>query len=889
MYCDTRLRKSQAPLRSSLRAIALGVALAASAPAMAAEMAETDTGAPIGSQQPSAKRGASKAVPGLVEFESGFIRALGQDIDLSRFERDESVTEGEHPVELVINDTEYGTLTLPFQRNPASGRIEACLPATLLERIGLDPQRQLKPVEAGQCAFLDDLVEGAASEYDGGEQKLSMTIPQAFLLYRPRGYVPLDALDTGVTAATFRYSLSYTNSQYSGKGSGEYLYGGLQSAFNLGAWRFRTYGTLSSSDGQATRWNHVAAYAQRPLPSIQSEAIFGDWNTTGTLFDSTGIRGVSLYTDDRMLPESQRGYAPVVRGVARSNAVVTVRQGGAVLYETNVPPGEFEFRDLYSTGYGGDLDVTVTEADGSVQRFAVPYGSIAQLLRADYTKYSLTFGQIRDDAINHAPILMEGTVQHGLTDDITLYGGAQITAPTYYASIMGGLAVNTPLGALGLDVTQSFSLCVDTARDCEASGYSVRASLGRQFTSTGTYFSLVGYRYSSPGFYSLMDAMLLREVRNGNSSVEPLRLRDRFDMNVTQSLGEGWGNLFLTGSYGRRWEDNGRTLSYQAGYSNSWGRARYHISVGRTRNAMGAHENSVFLSVSLPLGRSATPTTPTLGFTASRVGDATDMRANLIGNFDEDARASYDTWFDVGSGGRRSAGATLGYAGDAAKGNVTYGYSPGVNSFGANLSGGVVVHGGGVAFTSELGDTVALVEAEGAAGAKVLPFSRTRVGKDGTAIVPYITPYTWNNVELDLKGADMGVQVDNTKISTAPTAGAVVKVKFDSRRTASAVLRLSQPDGTPVPFGASVTLPDGTTVGTVGGGGTVVAADLPDSGSLNVVWGKSAGQQCSVHYEPQAAANGGAGDAGLHVRAMACEPGSVPAVPPAPLATQEQS
>jgi hypothetical protein len=39
-----------------------------------------------------------------------------------------------------------------------------------------------------------------------------------------------------------------------------------------------------------------------------------------------------------MLPYSQRGYAPVIRGVASSNAVVSVRQNGYLIYQQNVAP-----------------------------------------------------------------------------------------------------------------------------------------------------------------------------------------------------------------------------------------------------------------------------------------------------------------------------------------------------------------------------------------------------------------------------------------------------------------------------------------------------------------------------------------------------------------------
>lgn len=864
-----RRGRSSTTSHPTRRAIAIAVALLISAPAFSADLADIDDSRDETRSEVSVNAEDGASSDNTVEFDRGFLRALGQSIDLSRFERDESVTEGSQPAELTVNDVFFGAQSVSFSRNPKSGRIEPCLSATQVARIGLDPARQLQPVAEGACVFLDQIVEGGSYEYDPGEQKLLVSVPQAFLRYQARGYVPPDALDAGINAATLRYTLNYANNNNSVGTSGQYLYGGLQSAFNYGDWRFRTYGSLTSNEGQPTRWDHVAAYAQRPIPSIQAEAIIGDWNTTGQLFDSTAVRGVSLGTDDRMLPESLRGYAPVVRGVARSNAVVTVRQGSNVIYESNVPPGEFEFKDLYATGYGGDLEVTVTESDGQTQQFIVPYGSIAQLLRAGYTKYALTMGQVRDDSLTHAPLLMEGTLQHGVTDDLTVYGGAQITASTYYAAVMAGLALNTPLGALGLDLTQSFTLCTDLASDCYKSGHSVRASIGKQFSETGTYFSLVGYRYSSAGYYSLMDALRVREFQLGNASAEPLRLRDRFDINVNQSLGPRWGSLFLTGSYGRRWEDSSRSLSFQAGYTNSWGPARYNLSVGRTKNARGESENSVFLSVSLPLGRSST-NPATVNVSASHMDGISDLRTTMTGSAGENGQTSYGAWFDTATGGGTSFGGSLGYTGNAAKGNVSYGHSRTSDSFGVNLSGGAVIHADGVNFASELGDTIALVEADGASGARVLPYSRTRVGDDGTAVVPYITPYQWNNVELDLKGADMGVQVENTRIVTAPTAGAVVKVKFDSKRSESVVLRISRPDGSPVPFGASVLQGD-TEIGTVGGAGTVVAMDMPESALLTASWGSNEDEKCAVRYELESPAQG-AGEQGVHVRDLTCEP-----------------
>lgn len=57
------------------------------------------------------------------------------------------------------------------------------------------------------------------------------------------------------------------------------------------------------------------------------------------IFDSVSFRGVQLASDDNMLPDSLKGFAPVVRGIAKSNAQVTIKQNGYTIYQTYVSPG----------------------------------------------------------------------------------------------------------------------------------------------------------------------------------------------------------------------------------------------------------------------------------------------------------------------------------------------------------------------------------------------------------------------------------------------------------------------------------------------------------------------------------------------------------------------
>lgn len=108
-----------------------------------------------------------------------------------------------------------------------------------------------------------------------------------------------------------------------------------------------------------------------------------------------------------MQPESRRGFAPTVHGIASSNARVRVLQNGNVIYETTVAPGPFTISDLYPTGYGGDLQVVVTEADGSEHTQSLPYSASVNAVRQGVTQYAVSAGQYHDLTLNNLPWLAQ--------------------------------------------------------------------------------------------------------------------------------------------------------------------------------------------------------------------------------------------------------------------------------------------------------------------------------------------------------------------------------------------------------------------------------------------------------------------------------------------------
>ena len=121
----------------------------------------------------------------------------------------------------------------------------------------------------------------------------------------------------------------------------------------------------------------------------------GNTYTSSGIFDSLSFTGLQLSSDKEMLPDSLHGFAPTIRGIARTTAEVSVYQNGYSIYKTTVAPGAFEINDLYATGSAGDLYVNIKESDGSEQNFVVPFASLAILQREGQLDYALSSGRTR--------------------------------------------------------------------------------------------------------------------------------------------------------------------------------------------------------------------------------------------------------------------------------------------------------------------------------------------------------------------------------------------------------------------------------------------------------------------------------------------------------------
>lgn len=786
-----------------------------------------------------------------VEFDSEFLNLENNSaVDLSRFANGSSALPGTYRVALYVNNVMISNEEIEF-KSRADKSVYPALTAKTIKNIDFNynklPNTVLAPFEQGASSIdLQQQLPEAQVNFDSNEQRLDILIPQIYMNTAARGSVNPALWDRGVPALMLGYNMNGYTSESQGQSYNSF-YSSLNAGLNIGAWYLRHNGAYNWVQNGSSSYSSINTYLQRDIPVIKGRVLLGESNTTGQLFDTVPFSGVQLASDERMLPESLRGYAPDIRGIARSNAQVTVRQSGQVIYQITVPPGEFLINDLYPTGYGGDLEVTVREADGSQSLFLVPYASVAQLLRPGSDRYEVVAGEARSDNLPGKPAFYQATYQRGLTNKITGYGGLQANQD-YYA-VQGGVAFGAPIGAISFDVTQARAQLGNSTND-SMSGQSYRLSYSKLVSETNSNLSLAAYRFSTNGFMDYSTAMQTRDIIDqGYDSSFVWRAKNRATLTAGQGLFEGWGQLYISGSIQNYWNKDGNDQQYQMGYSNQYQWLNFNLSANRVYSGIGEPQTNYLLSFSFPLGRMDQTNVPqmhldlnhdTQGNTGEQIG--VSGTAGNAGQFGYGITA-----MNANNGGGTSGSLNGQYRSPMTNMSASYSTGEHFQSASSGLSGSIVAHPGGITLSPYSGETLAIVEAKGAEGATVSSYPGITIDHWGYAVVPYLNPYQLNEISIDPKGTDSTVELDNTAQKVAPYAGAVVMLKYNTRR-GTPLLITSTLDGEPVPFGATVFDDKGNSMGSVGQGGQIYARVATERGQLNVKWGEGVSEQCTVNY-----------------------------------------
>ncbi len=672
--------------------------------------------------------------------------------------------------------------------------------------------------------------------YSFFSKALVFYVPKQSLLNSNSELAPESQWDNGINALSLNYDakLYYRSGKYDAKNNESY-YVSLNPGVNTGSWRLRNSGLWRKGYDGKSEYQHAYAYAERDLIGLKSKFLLGESSTGSEVFDSIPFRGIRLSTSDNLIPYFDRMFVPTIRGVANSVAQVDVHQNGYLIYSTEVPAGAFVLSDI-PAAEGADLEVTVTEDNGSIQHFTVPYNSPAISIKPGSLRYDLTFGKYRTDyKTSRQDSFGHFTVIYGFNDLLTGYTGIQ--ASNNYLSGAIGLGFNLDaLGAISLDGFYS------KHRYNSEAGSAIRVRYNKLLSDTNTSFNLASYQYASENYSTF--AELADNINNWKK-------KSNTSISIRQPFND-YGNVDLSVNKTVYWNQKDESYANFSYSTSLFNRASLVIGWNRVFNSYYREQEDTFsASVSIPLGIGINSNSTNLRYQIVNERDDSVSNAISLNGLTYDNRLSWGISQGINSKNSDNNRTAFNTSLRNSFGTMSamYNYSRQVTQYGGGINGSIVLHGQGVTFGQRINGAAALVDANGAENIPVYYKPGVVTDNNGFALVGGLSSYRKNDIYLAQSRINSNTSIDKTISSVVPTDNAIVRATFATTKGRKAIFKILDRDGLPIKFGALVSIPKKENVGIVGDDGKVYITGLDNSGILDVQWGKNSINRCQAFYD----------------------------------------
>lgn len=531
--------------------------------------------------------------------------SMQDNIDLSYFEKN-NLSEGQYEADIIFNDKKVArNKKINFVSH--NGIIEPCLTIELLRHLTLteDALNRLTETQNDGCMNLNTLDENVSVVFNDSAQVLMVSVPQKYTEITYSSWISPEHRDNGIAGLILDYHFNDIFSDIKGNGVRHNISAFGNVGTNIAAWRFRAnyqYENQLKSDNaeKNSRFDWEQIYAFRDIASLSAKFFVGDIYIKSDLFDNTRFKGVSLFTDESMMPPNLRGYAPQITGVAVSNATVTLSQDGRIISQVKVPAGPFVLKDL-NQSVMGTVDITVTEDSGRETKFQFTTTNIPFLTRKGQVSYKLNAGQLApryNSDINNNFISLETSI--GVFNNTSFFGGVVATSDNQYRAVNLGIGQNLgALGALSGDITQSQA----TIFTEKQTGKSYRINYAKDLPSIDGQLTLTGYHFAERTFNSLSN--FIDQNAMGDLSVDTNKDKHVFSLSYAQQLRFINASANITASRKTYW--NGKQNNYVGVSLNKYFDSGFmrggnvSLSLNQVRNDDNKTDNQVYLSVGMPL------------------------------------------------------------------------------------------------------------------------------------------------------------------------------------------------------------------------------------------------------------------------------------------------
>ncbi|EED9464786.1 fimbrial biogenesis outer membrane usher protein [Salmonella enterica subsp. enterica] len=758
-------------------------------------------------------------------------------IDISVFNQPNGGLEGDRYVSIYVNNSLFGHRELYFKNND-EGKLIPQLNKNLIEEMDID----LSLDTNNQSVDLEKEIPFSMVTLDQGNSRLDITIPQQFLKKTKLKSSPL-LWDEGIPAVFTYYNLSGRESTYDDFDSRD-IYGSFHSGFNFAGWRIRNTSNFNYSrvnGSSSTNRQSLQTFIEHDIKQLTSTFRGGELSTSSSILDNFSFYGGSIINNREMLKSNLYNYSPIVQGIANSYAEVSIKQNELLVYKTNVPPGPFYLEDLNLPIYGGDLLVTIKEADGTEHSFIQTYSTLSEMLRVGMYDYDIFFGKTRISSENYDDAnFVLADYAYGLRNGWTVYG-AGLFSDKYQAVGFGNTFSLGVFGAASTDVTFSRSLRNGDSRD----GQSYNLKYSKSALDTGTTVTLASYRYNTKDFYSFME-----HLYNGEDYGISARIKNRWSLQLSQNL-NAYGHVSFTGNRYEYW--NG-SVTKSAAIAHSFSVGELSVSTAYslddTININNVTKKNKQLSLNLSLPFSAFGSKSQLA-TRVRYGmrhsqNNTWNNVSLYGKFND----NWDYTLQQDWVGNQSSSSSISVSNMNDMNNISASFSKGKQYSATSVmaSGSIVAHQYGVTLSPDnISGGATLVHVDGVKDVSIKGRG-LKTDSLGNAVISSLDFYNKNSISIDPNVLPDNVVIQQSEKTVYPSRGAIVLADYDVLKGKQVIFRVKKKDGTPIPFGSVVSLRSSkvNSTGIVGDDGHVYLAGIPEKGKLDIVWNKSS--SCSLDF-----------------------------------------
>lgn len=774
-----------------------------------------------------------------------------QHVDISQFSVAGYVPPGNYVLTVFVNGQRLGEprdIRIFDQSAPEQTALQStCLPVGLLDLIGLKEaaKEKVRLSHDEQCLDLSALT-GTQLKVELTTLSLKITIPQFWLEYQDPSWVPPALWEEGINGALLDYNANISATKENKGNKQVYVSTNGTAGLNLGSWRLRgdfnasyqkQHGSEQSQESHQFDFSRL--YAFTSIKALSSILALGENYFYSDIFESWQYTGVSLESDDRMLPPKLVGYAPEIIGVANTNATVIVRSKERVLLETTVPPGPFRIQTLDS-GVRGTLDVTVREENGEEKKFSINTASLPYLTRPGRLIYKLVAGKTRHNGhqLKGKPVA-SGELSYGLSNEWSLYGGSQLNADYQTAAIGVGRDLFA-FGAISFDVTQSVArFSQETLK-----GRSYRINYSKSFDALRTDITFAGYRFADKNYRTL--SQFMDEVSTGNVTQAP---KETYQIYLNKYFDKF--SLSLNYDYSTYWYDKSQMQYGLYASTNislpglSQQDATLSLSAIRTERDNGYKDDAVNLYLNVPLYNGHS-----LSLSESYSKNAGYNQYNhSIGYNGYNDRDNYSVNVGYNHGQLYDSESSISgyYSRDLSQANLSANasYVPQqYRSIGMSINSGITATAHGVALhRGSAGDTRLMIETPDIGGVP-LDNGTITTNRYGLAVIPNVSSYRKAEASINTSKLPDNLETLESSTDITLTKGAIGYRKLSVMKGEKlfAILSLGN-DKTP-PFGASVRNANNLELGIVGEDGVTWLVGVSPDEDLSVYWGGQA--QCKL-------------------------------------------